>query len=1296
EYKPNREIFAQMLTPDKAIDRGVGFADTEALKKQYDAYVDTLDLIKDAQQLYIDALQRYISQVDKEHGIGTAAVENIVYDLGISGTVLFRGVTNKDGRSAAQILDMTLALRELLFSGDKRVSDGMRAQAAEYLAALFKDHLHFGLAREQMDLGGGLSVPPEVYDLNLGKQNLAILKEEEAKAFLVFWPNLQTQTLHGHSLTAMDWLVNFYRKLSKQYYERHVGDALKLDAERLRPELMEAVAGLSKLKTWEEMMDYYKGHFRTAGSEFLNGGPYEGMVVSVPPRIEDSAGGIGDSTFLSTFRPHLYRILNHAGLLSREDGTVGRNVEVTFDIVDRKDLPKAKDALGNTIDAETFLSVHSLDIGWIETVTNARDALKKTKADLVLQTLVSLGFLPKSLMDKAIEEGKTVQTLGQVFDHVLGTGKGLAITVHVRGITAGSGLAVSSGIAMGTATAFDVLLGAKLVNPPMRQRVTRLKLGVDGPGFYYVEFARQGQFDDPSKTYRFPRRAVDGKVEVDLIPEEMPAGDGQYSVRLRRIQDDIEDIRQLQEGQWVDHEGTQWTLRGNITLDSRLSNTEEVLKEGFNHVVEIERFDRVYDMMDDEFSIGRAMIGSQTTVLRLGQKAGTQDEVMGLGGMVLTFAGDPIEGDIIDEDTGELRHVKFAGGVVPRMVRVPLSQQAIDLINRAMRIIRIGMSEPAEDTLDAVYSSSMLNETRDAQNVWAELTLQMLMGAQRADIEAMGNADYQGVSLRQKSAPVSIHPDVLGVLEDFVYHYGQSHGLRYGISGARASGSDKTYFTRKDLSPEDIDQRMTELEQEMLAARKRRGKIGPNEDDPRAFKHSKIAQRGTAVHKLTPAEMRQYREGVLKGQEAYKEAQRRTDQKRVALYSEQEMVELKQKYHLNTPLVQSPAMKDPKSVLTMEEELAAKAEELMARHPGQGLTMQETKEMQQYAQSMFPHHFQKVVTPGANSKERALIRQRLMHSSAIIAQASLNAAQTRLLLAAAAQGIVNLLWNFQSPQEITAMAQALDQGHDLDATRYQEEFAHFDRQLQEAQKRFDALCAAGGCLGLAHFSPAFYQDLAAEIAEKNAGITALKAQLQTNRRSSDAEIRRYHQDRKAMEDLELIARVISLEPSPEEFNYGHFIYEASSTYRKYFGTRMDLLNEAVAQGALVDYPLYGGTGARAWGGKVKGVVPFQAGDESNMTLLKGAIRNWAAFLKRFPSKRKAFINLMVSAFTEDAIKAVLNGYLKETGLDIRAAKLTPQSMREVVRPTELELMLNLALQSTATPAEYEELKRVYD
>ena len=242
------------------------------------------------------------------------------------------------------------------------------------------------------------------------------------------------------------------------------------------------------------------------------------MVTEVPVRVELNAGGIQDSTFLSTTMPEGYKIINLAGELTREDGTVGRNISVSFEVVDLDSMPQ--------VDGQPALvTVESLDLGFKVNITKAGEIIQKSKASLVLDALVSMGLFPKALMKKAVEEGREEEVLKEVLEHVFGKNKGLAITLHVRDITAGSGLAVSSMLAMGVVTTLDVLMG-KPVDGRNTEFVNHLQMKVKEEGYYQIEVSKDSEFGKGSSRYLFTAQAnaADKTIGVDLIAKELSWG----------------------------------------------------------------------------------------------------------------------------------------------------------------------------------------------------------------------------------------------------------------------------------------------------------------------------------------------------------------------------------------------------------------------------------------------------------------------------------------------------------------------------------------------------------------------------------------------------------------------------------------------------------------------------------------------------------------------------------------------------------------------------------------------------
>ncbi|MFC2062313.1 hypothetical protein ACFLUV_07355, partial [Elusimicrobiota bacterium] len=112
---------------------------------------------------------------------------------------------------------------------------------------------------------------------------------------------------------------------------------------------------------------------------------------------------------------------------------------------------------------------------------------------------------------------------------------------------------------------------------------------------------------------------------------------------------------------------------------------------------------------------------------------------------------------------------------------------------------------------------------------------------------------------------------------------------------------------------------------------------------------------------------------------------------------------------------------------------------------------------------------------------------------------------------------------------------------------------------------------------------------------------------------------------------------------------------------------------------------------------VKQVVPWHLGDEPDASFLRGLIRRWAAFLGEFPDdSQDAFMHIVLSAFTEDAIRAVTSEMMEESGLAEDSLAMSEQGLRPVVFPTEAELTLAKALKGAVSKADIHEKELEYE
>ncbi|MBF0512373.1 MAG: hypothetical protein HQL13_08645 [Candidatus Omnitrophica bacterium] len=460
---------------------------------------------------------------------------------------------------------------------------------------------------------------------------------------------------------------------------------------------------------------------------------------------------------------------------------------------------------------------------------------------------------------------------------------------------------------------------------------------------------------------------------------------------------------------------------------------------------------------------------------------------------------------------------------------------------------------------------------------------------------------------------------------------------------------------------------------------------------------------------MTKEEMQWHNEHVLLPNEAFKEAQRRTDQTARGFYSQEELQGIQRAYGLDTPsLISSPAKYDTHLVLTIDAQLQKAIKDMLQANEARGvsgLTSADVVQLHHQAEEMIKTKYVPFKAPGSNSRARGLVQERLANTRRLIQEAGLTASQEHLLFEAVGHNQVNLAWKFTNVQEIQTLINQLQGNGTIEdewAKPFINEFKSFQEQLDRLEEEYKTEEKDG--------RPLFLREFLSDLAHELQSIRDIQEVIRQRINETTGLLQSEHQEN--FKQLGIIYQMLEAVPSPEEFSYGHFIYRLDdyyktinqtygrplleSSYEKHFTPMMRALEKAVEEGALVDCTLFGGMGTRAFNGKVKGAVPFQMGDESETTFLKLAIRNWAAFLAKFPSKRKAISNIFVSAFTEDAIKAVYQQYLKETGLDSRTVGVVAQSLRQVVRPTEMELSLQLALQVTTTEEQRKELMRQYE
>src|SRR5262249_11683172 len=140
------------------------------------------------------------------------------------------------------------------------------------------------------------------------------------------------------------------------------------------------------------MKRIYTKHFPKAKQEFRDG-RLAGVEFQSPVRLELNAGSIGDFSGIAANMPHLYMILNASALLTKQNGAIGRNIDVNVEVRDLKDMPKRKQGKK---EEQSFLTVRSLDMNWEVPVFSGDQFLDKNNATLILDAISALGIFPKA------------------------------------------------------------------------------------------------------------------------------------------------------------------------------------------------------------------------------------------------------------------------------------------------------------------------------------------------------------------------------------------------------------------------------------------------------------------------------------------------------------------------------------------------------------------------------------------------------------------------------------------------------------------------------------------------------------------------------------------------------------------------------------------------------------------------------------------------------------------------------------------------------------------------------------
>lgn len=1259
--------------------------------------------IKDYEKKWTTAIKKYLGI----HSLQELAVDNILYDLRISEDELFTG-GDPNGRSFTELMDVATTLSRMLHeeTGPSVASYAQKSRTAFFLSRLFATYFFNHASAAELDDNGGLHVPKEVNDLLIksGDKTTNYLEAEALSLGLFAFPGYSEADLNGHSPSAAAWLVDIYMGLAAQFRQKSIGDSLVLETRRLRPNYASAIEKLQQAHksnaSLEDMLSLYNEHFPQANEQF-RAGAMKGIVLETPIREELLVGAVGDFASLSANFPYLYNVINASGLLTKGDGTVDRNLTVSVEIKDLKDMPKAK---GGKAGKQVFSTVDSLDMGFHFDVTGVDDLLGKSDVVLVLDTLTSLGIFPKPLLEKVKaergkegREGVEEMALKNILAHLFGEDRGISINLFVDNIASKSGLAVSNLIAMSIALAFNRLIdpmdGSRLpadeasldLGDIEEEKCVRLEFKPEEEplahprGYYEIQICSSNQFEASDKTvYSFPGNFVDGSIQVS-IPSSAFAQSGTYYVRRRYIKKEL-DAELQEESDWFQ------TFEFNITESGSALTDASPIFSVWNE-------SNIWEYTDDAETVMRAIINSQWTSLRLNAHAGTQDDVaVTRGGIRWLSAGDPLEGEI------DGRHVYFPGGVVPKIQPLMLSDTALERLNKGMKVFRVGLSSPAEIALDQFYNSHVLNSATDADSAWEQLTIESIKALARGDIDQLGRLAMATVALRERIGGASINPIVLNPVMEMVNEYGKD-GFRFGITGARSEGSILV-FVPEGTAGETM---LEELRKKMDQSMKKHEKIMQAEDSPKAYQ-GKLSPRGARLRVFAPSEMGAYNARhvapMAKKEELNREARR-------AAYANKDAASILERFKVEDIYESSLLVRT--AVLNFPQKLIDAIQERFDIEDISRLTVDNFPEitpeqLEDLAGEALLKKYD-IFESSVNHAARKMVKEALMRNINIIIYLTalpeehserLSETDRELLLRAISEGKIDVLTPF-SHGDFKALSSALDRYHnkDIDDDELEMQIHLIQRRHQRDRNEVrdhihHAMRISPPKDGDTFQHSDFQTARDTEIMDREQKMEAALRTAERHRSSNE------FQEAKKYELIarrhELIIEALKRSPNPERLGVNNFLFEVSTAYKEFFGKKIALLKELMAEGAVAYHTPAGGAGTR-FGNFVKQLVPWHHGNEPDAGFLKHDIRKWVAFCESFPEKRQGIIQILVSAATEDAILGALDELIKDSGA--KFITTTRQSLTRVVVPTEIELVLEMALETADTPEALNELRRKY-
>ena len=1336
--------------------RGTSSAPSERempdLPVEQDEYISSLD----------DDWRNAINSYQSKYDPWQFAIENILYDLRVSDQDILSGAS-ESGRAFDSLYEIANALLTLiLMHGENSPEFVERAQAAKFLELIFQEQVYNGVANNSMDDLAGATVPLETYSKSRGGS----LKDLEDTLLLPFatFSNPFSQKEHviasgedKHSRTAPHWIAEAAGAIANYYMNRNREDALEVAAQKRMPEVAKqreiflnpeyhtqkddkivySYEGMKRAfeENKNKTFDHNGEELRVFRQAALRKG---GKIIQIPPRGELMADSVRDPTDVLTLEGDQMSILQASVELTLEDGTIGRNINIAVQVKDQEKMKPDKD--GN----KPVIRVHSADMVWTLDFHDARDVMKKTDATLVLDTLVSLGIIPRELMLAAIEDGQEVEALKLIMDHLFGSGKSLEVYMHVDNIQGGSGVSVSNLLAVGMSLLMDASMGTaaadvgyedvlQLEVPVAQEQQKRTK-----SGWYAVEVSTTPDFEAP---YQFKTKLPQGSdtLHLQIRGTELESGQDYY-VRTHYVESESFLKRTVSEEDWVYYQNgfvvTKNEDEGVFQVEAKETECDSACS-----VIDLKPIKHLWEYHDSKEHVQRAAMASQTTGLYLNMKGGIQDDSAAKAGkMRLVVSEGPVEGYVSTDEygnplpIGQQRRVRLRSGITPEYHDVILPPAAEAAFNQQTFLGRVGLTEKADDSLAQWTGTHYTNANEEGNMVWrkfSDLTLASVVTLHdpKSSLE-FGKYGQAAIPLRQKLGDVAVTPFIVEALAEWSKANSRiankvEVAFNFIQTGARISGSVFLKFP-PDVSLEEEKRVKQDIQRRLEEKIASLGKLAPVEEAPVIYSVRIVRDgRGARLRTLDEGEFEDWKARHWDAVQVAKKAQQQRSRAERPLHSRKDVQNYKEQFDfqerdetLETGRVSSES--DVETVLTTEPSVRAdiqKAQSDLQALNGKSalLTYEQKQEIaeKRFERENLPFHTSVSIEAFREIADR--LEKNTTKLRKVLDRTSPEA--LRALFTAIRQGHIDFLVDY-AVEDLVQLANLFLPPQDLNSglkivtilSKYEEERAQVYEVLGSLKQKHESMSRSDS-LDIVRFQDsAFWNELGQNIKDLE---NEIKDYVERSPEDPSYNLVAVQEHQEKVEFL----KALKAAPSPEYLPDDHPLFKSRYTtaYHR-IKEKRDLLERVVLSGGLVLYVRQGGAGAR-WGGgdRVKSAVRWWYAGSSDSFSGQKTRMIWDFFKRYSPVdeeglpideedtealdaffKQIGLHGYLNSAITHDANERVRREETPKSGLG--DGSVTVQSMRRVyhLTPDEVDSLLDEEIPKAKDDKARAALKRRYE